>query len=121
MFQLTNQPDFMFQLTNQEVTHLRSQYAISSSTARSEHGALMAAHVLNSPRAVEASVYVVRAFVRLREMIATHKELARKLDEIERKLATRNQAIADLIEAIGQMMNPPLPERRGSDFVVDDD
>ncbi|MDP1536479.1 MAG: ORF6N domain-containing protein, partial [Burkholderiales bacterium] len=81
--------DFMFQLTNQEVSHWRSQIVISNPEARmglrrspfafTEHGALMAATVLNSPRAVEMSLYVVRTFVRIREVLATHKTLASKL------------------------------------------
>lgn len=66
----------------------------------------MAANVLNSSRAVEASVYVVRAFVRLREMISTHKELALKLDELERKLAAHDQAIAGVIDAVRQYTFP---------------
>ena len=60
------------------------------------------------------SLYVVRAFVRLREMIASNKELARKLDALEKKLATHDRAITGLIEAIRQMMNPPAPKRRGT-------
>jgi hypothetical protein len=128
-------PDFLFQLTTHEVVNLRSQFATSSSRtwggrryrpyAFTEHGALMAANVLNSPRAVEASVYVVRAFVRLREMIATNKELAQKLRELEqrleKKLAIHDRAIADLIETIRKMMNPPVPRRRGIGFVIDKD
>ena len=76
-----------------------------------EHGALMAASVLNTPRAVEVSQYVVRAFVELREALATHKELAKLLDELEsrleRKLATHDQAITGILEAIRQLMVPP--------------
>jgi hypothetical protein len=87
-------PDFMFQLKNQELAVLRSQLATSSAApawggrryapfAFTEHGALMAATVLNSPRAVEVSLYVVRAFVQLREVLASHKELAQRLAELE--------------------------------------
>ena len=84
--------DFMFQLSAEEAAGLRSQFATSSSGhggrrhrpfAFMEHGAIMAANMLNNPRAVEAGVYVVRAFVKLRQLIATHKELARKLAELE--------------------------------------
>jgi len=123
-------PDFVFQLTPEEHTTLRSQFATSNKAigrggrrylpyAFTEHGALMAANVLNSPRAVEVSVYVVRAFVRLREIITSNKELARKLDGLEKKLATHDQAIAVLIEILRQMMNPPAPKRRGIGFVID--
>jgi len=103
--------DFMFQLSNQELVILRSQFATSSSQARrrtwggrrtapyafTEHGAIMAATVLNSPRAIEVSVYVVRAFVHLREMIATNKELAKKLDALEWRVDIHDQAIAGII------------------------
>jgi ORF6N domain-containing protein len=90
-------PDFAFRLTNQEFRALMSQIAISkhgrggrrkSPTAFTEHGALMAASVLNSDRAVQVSVYVVRAFIRLRETLAAHKVLAKKLEELERKTET---------------------------------
>jgi hypothetical protein len=113
--------DFMFQLTNQELAALRSQIAISNTGrggrryapyAFTEHGAIMAANVLASPRAIEMSVYVVRAFVRLREIIGANKELARKLDELERKLATHDQAIAGLIDAIRELMSPPESTRK---------
>jgi hypothetical protein len=71
----------------------------------------MAAMVLNSPRATEVSVYVVRAFVQLRDTLLTHKELAKQLDELEsrleRKLATHDQAITGILEAIRQLMAPP--------------
>lgn len=79
--------------------------------AFTEHGALMAASVLNTLRAVEVSLYVVRAFVELREAIATHKELAKRFDELEsrleRKFATHDQAITGILEAIRQLMVPP--------------
>lgn len=71
----------------------------------------MAATVLNSPRAVEVSIFVVRAFVQLRELLAGHRELAKRLDElearIERKLSTHDQAIAGILNAIRQLMAPP--------------
>ena len=122
--------DFMFQLTNQELAALRSQIAISNTGrggrryvpyAFTGHGAIMAANVLASPRAIEMSVHVVRAFARLREMIGTNKELARKLDELERKLATHDQAIAGLIDAIRELMSPPAPKRRPIGFITPED
>jgi hypothetical protein len=87
--------DFAFRLKNQELRDLMSQFAISSSTyggrrelplVFTEHGAIMAANVLNSKRAVAASVQVVRAFVRLRQLLGTNLELARRLDEMEQKI-----------------------------------
>jgi hypothetical protein len=82
--------------------------------AFTEHGAIMAASVLSSPRAVEVSVYVVRAFVRLRELLASNKELAKKLDELERKLSTHNRTIVQLVNAIRDLMAPPEPKRKRS-------
>jgi hypothetical protein len=79
--------------------------------AFTEHGALMAATVLNSPRA-ETSVYVVRAFIRLRQFLATHKDLARRLEQHEKKLSTHDQAIAGLMNTIRTLMAPPEPPRR---------
>ena len=122
--------DFVFRLTNQELAILRSQFATSSSDARrlawggrryaphafTEHGAIMAAMVLNSPRATEVSVYVVRAFVQLRDTLVAHKELAKRLDEldarIERKLVTHDQTIAGILDAIRALMAPPESAKR---------
>jgi len=124
--------DFMFQLTNQEVAILKSQFATSSwggkrkrPLAFTEHGALMAAMVLNSLRATEVSVYVVRAFVELRDTLVAHKELAKRLDELEsrleRKLASHDQAIAGILDAIRQLMVPPEPtKKRRIGFVQND-
>jgi hypothetical protein len=101
------------------VTHCdhlkRLKFSRTLPFAFTEHGALMAANMLSSPQAVAASVYIVRTFVRLREMIASNKELARKLDALENKLAT--QAITGLINAIRQLMNPPVPKKRPIGFV----
>lgn len=81
--------------------------------AFTEHGAIMAASVLNSPKAIEVSVFVVRAFVQLREVIAGHRELARKIAQLERKLGDHDEQIMVLMEAIKQLMDPkPLPKNR---------
>ena len=113
--------DFMFQLTNEEFVDLKSQFATSSWGGRrklpyafTEHGAIMAASVLNSPRAVETSVHVVRAFIRLREMISGHKELAQKLNRLERKVGAHDKAIAEIINAIRELMTPPEPPKKRS-------
>jgi chaperonin cofactor prefoldin len=117
--------DFMFQLTATEHEALRSQFATSRAGrggrryppyAFTEHGAIMAATVLNSERAVEMSVFVVRAFVRLREMLATNRELAAKIDELERRLDTHDTSIQDLIEAIRELMVPEDPSGRKIGF-----
>jgi hypothetical protein len=84
--------------------------------AFTEHGAVMAATVLNSERAVEMSVFVVRAFVRLREMLATNKRLAGKIDELENRLDTHDSTIQDLLEAIRELMTPPDPPRKRIGF-----
>jgi hypothetical protein len=127
--------DFMFQLTAQEAAALRSQIATSNAPpqgrggrrylpyAFTEHGAIMAATILNSPRAVEMSVYVVRAFVQLRELLASNKELARRFAQLEtrldKKLTTHDEAIAAILSAIRQLMHPPVPKRRPIGFTAD--
>jgi len=75
--------------------------------AFTEHGALMAASVLNTPRAIDVSLYVIRAFVKLREWLSTHKELAQKLADLERKVASHDGAIQSLVAAIRQLTQPP--------------
>ena len=77
-----------------------------------EHGAIMAASVLNSPRAIEVSVFVVRAFVQLRETLAQHKEIARKIVQLERRLSEHDEQIIALVEAIKQLMSPKLPPKK---------
>jgi hypothetical protein len=123
--------DFMFQLTPEEQRSLRSQFATSKTApsgrggrryspyAFTEHGAIMAATILNSPRAVEMSVYVVRAFVRLRELLSSNKELARRFAQLEARLATHDEAITAILSAIRELMNPMPPTRRSIGFTAD--
>ena len=110
--------DFVFRLTAKEHDSLRSQIVTSKKgrggrryrpNAFTEHGAIMAATVLNSERAVQMSVFVVRAFVRLREMLATNRRLAGKIYELENRLDTHDSTIQDLIEAIKELMTPEDP------------
>jgi hypothetical protein len=114
--------DFMFQLTPDEKAevvancdHLsKLRFSPVLPNVFTEHGAIMAANVLNSPRAVQASVHVVRAFVQLRQMLATHRELAHKLAELERRVGTHDQAILDIMAAIRELMEQqaiPTPEK----------
>ncbi len=120
--------DFMFQLDNQEVAHLRSQNVTSSlqhGGRRSplcvftEHGAIMAASVLNSPQAVEVSIFVVRAFIKLREMLMNNQELAAKFSELETKVGKHDQTIRSLVAAIRQLMQPPVtPDKKQIGFKV---
>jgi hypothetical protein len=123
--------DFMFQLTHEEAEASRSQIAILNSSrgsnvkylpfAFTEHGAIQAANVLRSVRAVEMGIYVVRAFVQLRDLLASNKELAKRVYELEkrivRKLDTHDQAITEIIKTIRQLMNPPEPKKRSIGFV----
>ena len=131
--------DFAFRLSKAELEQLlrqiagseqsdnRSQIATGSQKHRdprfipyafTEHGALMAANILNSPRAVEMSVVVVRAFVRMRQMLAAHQELAEKLSELERKIGTHDRQIELIFDAIRQLMTPPEPNKRKIGFLV---
>lgn len=111
-------PDFMFQLSAEEASALRSQIATSkrgrggrryAPYAFTEHGAIMLANVLNTLRATEVSVYVVRAFVRLRQVVTTNREVAAKLAELERRVARHDDAIRSLVDAIHQLMDAPSP------------
>jgi phage regulator Rha-like protein len=120
--------DFVFQLTAEENEALRSQTVISKSRrggrryapyAFTEHGAIMAASVLNSPRAVEMSIFVVRAFLRLRETLATNKALAAKLAELEQRLETTDHKIEEIVEAIHILAMPPERPARQIGFRPD--
>ena len=132
--------DFMFQLTEEEWESLRSQIATLKPGrgqhrkympyAFTEHGAIMAATILNSPRATEVSVYVVRAFVRLREVLASNAELAKRLDDLERSteakamqhdMFARNTRVQlkQVFDAIRELMTPPEPtKKRPIEFIT---
>jgi hypothetical protein len=114
--------DFMFQLTREEFDSLTSQIAMSKPGrggrrtlpyAFTEHGALMAANILNSPRAVQMSVFVIRAFVKMRETLLGTRELARKRALLEKKLTCRldshEAAIVHVLQDLMQILNPPPP------------
>jgi len=142
--------DFAFKLTPAEAGILRSQIATSSLQLTdpkddflnrsqivtgsqkhrdprllpwvfTEHGALMAANLLRSDRAVQMSLHVVRAFVRLREMVAANKELAKKLDELERRVSHHDEAITSIVKAIRELATPPEPKpKRRIGFISGD-
>jgi hypothetical protein len=107
--------DFSFQLTRQEFTNLRCHFGTSSSWggrrtlpyAFTEQGVAMLSSVLNSDRAIDVNIAIMRAFVRLREILATHKDLARKLDDLERKLGEHDEKFQIVFDAIRQLMAPP--------------
>lgn len=108
--------DFMFVLTEQEVAALRSQFATLDAGrgqhskylphAFTEHGAIMAASVLNSPRAVELSVYVVRAFVQMREVLAAQPDLAARVSNLEARADVQDSALRGVLKAMGQLKAP---------------
>ena len=114
-------PDFMFQLTKEEFDHLRSQIVTSSRWggrryppyAFTEQGVAMLSSVLNSPRAIQVNIEIMRAFIRLRRMLASHAELARKLAALEKKYDAQFKAVFD---AIRQLMAPPAPKCRRIGF-----
>lgn len=129
--------DFMFQLSEQEAVATRSQIVNASKDADpmrsqiatasrrnvrylpyafTEHGVIMAASILNTPRAIEVSVFVVRVFVKLREMLTADKELARKLAELEQKIGKHDETIRSLVAAIRQLMTPAEPKRNEIGF-----
>lgn len=133
-------PDFMFQLEEQEVVAMRSQIVTASESteakrsqiatasrrnirympyAFTEHGVIMAASILNTQRAIEVSVFVVRVFVKLREMLSTSKDLTHKLAELDRKVGKHDETIRNLVVAIRQLMTPTEPKRNEIGFKVD--
>ena len=115
-------PDFMFSLTREEilrisqsVTSLKYSKAVYAFT---EQGVAMLSGVLNSQRAIQINIAIMRAFVKLREMIATNKELAQRLAELERKMETRDTEIHDIFEAIRRLMQPREKSKRTIGFRV---
>jgi hypothetical protein len=139
-------PDFAFILTDQEVTNLRSQFATSSLQGNrsrfvtashggrryrpyvfTEHGAIMVANVLRSKRAIQMSVFVVRAFIRMRQMLVEQRGLARKLAELEKELTARldvhETAINEMFRQIERLLSPPSepePPKKRIGFLVEE-
>ena len=116
--------DFMFQLNEEEFAALKLQFA-TLKTGRgqhrkylqyvfTEHGAIMAATLLNSSRATELSVYVVRAFVELRGMLASNRELAVKVHSLERKVSVHERNIAELVDSMAELLATPAPPPKRS-------
>ena len=111
--------DFMFQLTAEEAEASRLQFATLKRGynikylpyAFTEQGVAMLSSVLHSERAIEVNIAIVRAFVQLRALLSTHKDLARKLDDLEKKLGEHDHKFQIVFEAIRQLMAPPLPTR----------
>jgi hypothetical protein len=121
--------DFMFQLSGPEWAALRSQ-SVTLKAGRGQHrkyrpyafteqGVAMLSSVLRSGRAIAVNIQIMRAFVRMREMLASNTALSRKLDELERKYQHHDEAITAILSAIRELMNPPVPKRRPIGFTVD--
>ena len=118
--------DFMFQLTDREFANLKSQVVISSwggsrrarPYAFTEQGVAMLSSVLRSKRAIEVNIAIMRAFVKLRELLATHKELARRLEGLEQQLKGHDEQIQTIFEAIQQLLTPPEQPRKKIGFEV---
>jgi hypothetical protein len=115
--------DFMFRLTSEEASALRSQfvtlekgrgrYPKYAPYAFTEHGVAMLSSVLRSKRAVQMNILIIRAFVKLRELLATHKDLARKIEDLERLQKEHGQQLAVVYDVVKQLINPPpKPKRR---------
>lgn len=117
--------DFMFQLNYQEVASLRSQIVTSKSGRGgrrympyvfTEQGVAMLSSVLNSERAIQVNIAIMRAFVKLREILSTHKELAHKLEQLERKIEKHDDEIKLIFDAIRQLMTPPETKKKKIGF-----
>jgi len=115
--------DFMFQLTKEEFENLKSQIATSSSgwggrrkppLVFTEHGALQAANVLSSPQANKMSVFIVRAFIRLREMALTNEKLAHKVDQLEKRVSDHDEILIELVREIRRLIDIPEPKGKKS-------
>jgi hypothetical protein len=117
--------DFMFQLTEEEYSNLKSQIVISSwgglrrarPYAFTEQGVAMLSSVLRSRRAIQVNIEIMRAFVRLRRMLASHADLARKLDNLEKKYDAQFKVVFD---AIRELMRPPESKKRPIGFLIEE-
>jgi|JI6StandDraft_1071083.scaffolds.fasta_scaffold261559_2 phage regulator Rha-like protein len=119
--------DFMFQLDAQEFSSLRLQSATLKTgrgqhrkylpLAFTEHGAIMAATLLNSPRATHISVHIVRAFVELKSLLTSNREMSNKLYQLERRVSRHDQSIAQLIDSMCELLTAPVPPKRSIGFL----
>ena len=120
--------DFMIRLNREEFEVLRSQFA-TLKPGRGEHrkylpyafteqGVAMLSSVLNSERAIEVNIEIMRAFARLRQLISAHRELSRKLTDLEKRIGAHDEQIRVIFDAIRQLMTPPEPSKRKIGFIV---
>lgn len=120
-------PDFMFVLFKKEIDLLVSQNVIPSKSylgganpmAFTEQGVAMLSSVLKSERAIEVNILIMRAFVKLREIISTHKKVEEKLKEIESKLKEHDDQIVQIIQVINQLITPPASPKKKIGFSID--
>ncbi|HPI37690.1 MAG TPA: ORF6N domain-containing protein [Ignavibacteriaceae bacterium] len=119
--------DFMFQLTTAEFKSWRSQTVMSNSDKKglrhlpfafTEQGVAMLSSVLKSERAIEVNILIMRAFVKLREIVSTHKKVEEKLKEIENRLGQHDKQILQIIDVINQLITPPEPVKKKVGFTV---
>ncbi|HEY4108180.1 ORF6N domain-containing protein [Puia sp.] len=110
--------DFMFQLTAEEVTNLRSQNATSSWGGRrvapyafTEHGVLMLSSVLNSKRAIKVNIQIMRIYTKMRELLLTHKDILLKLEQLENQVSQNSEDIQTIFAALKELLNPPHQSR----------
>ena len=124
--------DFMFQLSGEEFSYWKSQIVISNPRAKmglrkvpyafTEHGAYMAGNVLNSSRAIEVSMFIVRAFIQMRDLLATHKNIAKQLSALDKRVTGQDKTIAQIIATIHRLLEPPAaPKKRPMGFHTSDD
>ena len=124
--------DFMFQLSGEEFDYWKSQIVISNPRAKmglrkvpyafTEHGAYMAGNVLNSPRAIDVSMFIVRAFIQMRDLLATHKNIAKQLSALDKRVTGQDKTIAQIIATIHRLLEPPpAPKKRPIGFHTSDD
>ncbi len=119
--------DFIFTLTKKEIDLMVSQNVIPSKSyfgganpiAFTEQGVAMLSSVLNSERAIEVNILIMRAFVKLREIISTHKQVEQKLKELENKLKEHDDQIIQIIQVINQLIAPPEPVKKKIGFSID--
>jgi hypothetical protein len=117
--------DFMFPLTEREAKNLRFQFGISSWGGRrylpfafTEHGVVMLSSVLKSRRAIQMNILIIRAFVRLREILATHKDLARKIEDLEIKQQEQGSQITGIYSIVKRLLSPAKRRRRPIGFII---
>jgi phage regulator Rha-like protein len=119
-------PEFMFKLNKKEKNELvticdqfkKLKHSYNAPYVFTEHGAIMAAMILNTPKAVQMSVFVVKAFIKVRALLVTQKELMVKVEELEKKLVTHDHHILALVQAIKKLTEPPVVKKRRIGFEI---